>query len=82
VQVDAWRLPTREPKRKSAADKNWPHDFCCELDAIPPDRLRNLVEQAITRHLPQKQFEILKAAEESERELIAAFVPRRRRHNG
>jgi hypothetical protein len=73
-QVERWNLPTREPKRKSAADKKWPHDFCCELDAIPADRLRQLVEQAIIRHLPQRQFEILKAAEASERDAIASFV--------
>jgi hypothetical protein len=67
-QVERWNLPTREPKRKSAADKKWPHDFCCELDAIPPDRLRQFVDQAITRHLPRRQLEVLKVAEEDERE--------------
>jgi len=29
-------LPTREPKRKSAADRRWPHEFAIELDAIEP----------------------------------------------
>jgi hypothetical protein len=72
-QVEQWDLPTREPKRKSAADKKWPHDFCCELDAIPPDRLRDLVRSAIEQHLPRDQLEILKVAEESERELLKAW---------
>jgi hypothetical protein len=74
--VQRWNLPTRQPKRKSYADKKWPHDFACELDAIPPDRLRDLVEQAITSHLPKKQFEILKAAEQSEQKLLHAFAER------
>jgi len=73
-QIDEWGLPTREPKRKSRADKKWPHDFACELDAIPPDRLRDLVEAHINLHLPQDKLEVLKAAEESEREIIARLV--------
>ena len=44
-----------------------------ELDAIEPDLLRALVQDAIERHLPAEQFEVLKAAEESERELIAGL---------
>jgi hypothetical protein len=73
-QIRNWNLPTREPKRKSAADRKWPHDFACELDAIPPDRMRTLVEEAINRHLPQDKLEILKAAEEAERDLITRLV--------
>jgi hypothetical protein len=44
------------------------------VDAIDPERLRNLVETAIERHLRPEQFEVLKVAEESERQAIAAFV--------
>ena len=73
-QITDWNLPTREPKRKSAADKKWPHGFACELDAIPPDQLRDLVETYINLHLPQDKLEKLKAAEESEREIIARLV--------
>jgi hypothetical protein len=73
-QVRDWRLPTREPKRKSAADRKWPHSFACELDAIPADRLRDLVRSAIERHLPRHQLEIQKIADESERnEWLKAF---------
>jgi hypothetical protein len=73
-QIAQWNLPTREPKRTSVADKNWPYDFACELDAIPPDDLRAVVEIAINRHLSQRKLKILKAAEESEREIIARLV--------
>jgi hypothetical protein len=59
-QILEWRLPTREPKRKSAADRKWPHSFACEVDAIPADRLRALVRDAIERHLPRDEFERLK----------------------
>lgn len=49
-------------------------DVSVELDAIEPNRLRALVQEAIERHLPQEQFEVLKAAEESEREIISRLV--------
>ena len=73
-QVKAWNLPTRSPKRTTEADKRWPHDFACELDAIPPDDLRVLVESHINLHLDQRQLEILKGAEESEREWLRTQV--------
>jgi hypothetical protein len=73
-QIADWDLPTREPKRNSAADKKWPHDFACELDAIPPDQLRDLVETHINLHLPQDKLEKLKAAEASERDIITRLV--------
>jgi hypothetical protein len=68
------RLPTRAPKRKTSADKNWPHDFACELDAIEPDDLRAAVQSIIEYYLPPTQLEILRTAEESERALIGRLV--------
>jgi hypothetical protein len=44
------------------------------LDAIPPDQLRELVQSVIEWHLPERQFEILKAAEASERDIIMRLV--------
>jgi hypothetical protein len=73
-QIENWELPTRLPKRTSANDRKWPFDFACELDAIPPDTLRALVQECIEQHLPQEQLEVLKVAEESERALLRSFV--------
>jgi hypothetical protein len=67
-QDDRW-LPTREPKRNSAADKAWPHFL-----AIEPDDLRAAVRWAIERHLPPDRLELLKIAEESEREPITGLL--------
>jgi hypothetical protein len=69
-QIDELGLPTRAPKRVSAADKAWPHPIACELDAIPPDYLRGLVQDEIERHLPADQYRVLKIAEQSEREQL------------
>jgi hypothetical protein len=79
AQVKKYRLPTREPKRETKADQNWEYDYACELDAMEPDTMRDLVETAINRHLPQDQLAVLKVAEESEREFFKAFIRRKRR---
>lgn len=73
-QVEEWDLPIREPKRETAADKKWPFDFACELDAIEPDRIRLLVEDAVEQHLPPYQYAIAKVAEESERKDLLALA--------
>jgi hypothetical protein len=73
-QIERWQLPTREPKRKSPVDKQWPFKHACELDAIPPDTLRELVQGEIERHLPADQLAILQTAEESERTEIMRLV--------
>lgn len=70
-------LPTRKPKRETGADRKWPHDFACELDALPPDTMRVLVEEAINEHLDQDQLDVLKVAEEDERRQLKMFVQRR-----
>jgi hypothetical protein len=72
-QIQAWNLPTRPTKASDTRSKNF-GDISVELDAIEPDKLRTLVEAAIDRHLPQRQFEVLKAAEESERSVIRQLV--------
>jgi hypothetical protein len=71
--IERWNLPTREPKRETAADRRWPHPIACELDAIPPDILRLLVREAIRVVLPDELLRIAKVAEESERELLRMF---------
>lgn len=72
-QIREWRLPTRPTKQSDTRSKNF-GDISVELDAIEPDMLRSLVEAVIQRHLPRRQFEILKAAEESERLLLRSLV--------
>ncbi len=72
-QIRVLGLPTRPHKRNSPADRAWPHAYACELDAIPPDNIRELVEQAISVHVDQDELDILKVAEESERDLLRAL---------
>jgi hypothetical protein len=48
VQLGNFRrwLPTREPRRNTAADKAGPFEYACELDASEPDDLRALGDRA------------------------------------
>ena len=72
-QIEEWDLPTRPTKTSDTRSKNF-GDISVELDAIDPDRLRELVGDVIERHLPEHEFNILKAAEESERAIIRQLV--------
>jgi hypothetical protein len=72
-QIEEWNLPTRPTKPSDTRAKNF-GNISVELDAIDPDRLRSLVAKAIENHLPKQQFAILKAAEESERDIIRQLV--------
>ncbi|HEY8005859.1 MAG TPA: hypothetical protein VIE66_03415 [Methylocella sp.] len=75
AQIAAWNLPTRPTKTTDTRARNFGDDSV-ELDALPPDTLRQLVQEAIEQHLPPHEFKVLKAAEESERTAIKAFVRR------
>ena len=72
-QITAWDLPTRPTKSSDSRAKGF-GDVSVELDAIEPNRLREIVSDVIDIHLPQQQYVVLKAAEQSERELIARLV--------
>ena len=45
-----------------------------ELDAIEPNRLRKLVEDAINRHMSKKLYDKLMNAEKAERDEIRELV--------
>ena len=73
AQIVNWRLPTRPTKTTDSRAKGF-GVVSVELDAIPPGRLRDLVQKAIERHLPPEQYRVLKVAEASERKLLNGLV--------
>jgi hypothetical protein len=73
-QIEQWDLPTRPTKMSDRRARRFGSRISVELDAIDPNTLRDLVRQTIEQHLPADQFEILKAAEQSEREVISRLV--------
>jgi hypothetical protein len=72
-QIADWDLPTRPTKTSDTRSKDF-GAISVELDAIEPNQLRALVQYTIEQHLPADQFAVLKAAEESEREIISKLV--------
>jgi hypothetical protein len=72
-QIGDWRLPTRPTKTTDSRAKGF-GDLSVELDAIPPDDLRGLVQEAIERHLPPEQYAVLRETEKNEQKLIHGLV--------
>jgi hypothetical protein len=72
-QISEWDLPTRPTKTSDTRSKGF-GAISVELDAIEPNLLRTLVQEAIEQHLPAHEYEVLKAAEASERELLTSLI--------
>jgi hypothetical protein len=72
-QVEQWNLPTRPTKMTDTRAKKFT-GTSVELDAIPAARLRELVRGVIERHVDQQQLAVLRAAEESEREILVKWA--------
>jgi hypothetical protein len=72
-QIAEWNLPTRPTKASDSRAKHWAGNSV-ELDAIPPDLLRQLVRDAIERHISPERLAVIEAAEASERETAEIFI--------
>lgn len=73
-QIVAWDLPTRPPKKKDPEARAWGDKPCVELDAIPPERLTELVEDAIVGHIDERSWLLEKAIEEEEQKNLNAMT--------
>jgi hypothetical protein len=73
-QVELWNLPTRPTKQSDTRAKKFGSATSVELDAIPARQLREIVRGCIERHVDQHQLQILRTAEESERELLKKWA--------
>lgn len=72
-QIDEWNLPTRPTKQTDSRAKKF-GPVSVELDAINPNKLRELIEEVIVRHLPHDQYKTLIEAEKSERKLFQGLA--------
>jgi hypothetical protein len=76
-QVRDLLLPTRPVKKKDSRTKKFLAQYgaeCAELDAIPPDTLRQTVRDALAIHMDPRTLVLLRAIEEEERRGIALFA--------
>jgi hypothetical protein len=76
-QIAELNLPTRPVKRTDGRGRNWKGGDSVELDSMPAAEIRALVEQSITQHIDQWEWDQLKAAEEMERETLRQILIRR-----
>ncbi len=65
-QIIEYRLPTRLTKRTATRAAGF-HGESVEVDALPPNVLRGLVEQAITRHVDRHALDLTWRVEAQER---------------
>jgi hypothetical protein len=72
-QITEWNLPSRPTKASDSRAKHWAGNSV-ELDAIPPDLLRQLVRDAIEPHISPELLAVIEAAEASEREAAEIFL--------
>jgi hypothetical protein len=73
AQVEEWDLPSRPTKTTDTRAKKFV-GTSVELDAIPAGKLRELVRGCIERHVDKEQLNILRVAEESERETLGKWA--------
>jgi len=72
-QIDRWQLPTRPTKAtdtRAGKFRQVHGTESVELDAIPPDTLRQLVKEAIESHMDTWELQQLKMAEKNERDAL------------
>lgn len=72
-QIAAWNLPTRPAKKSDPQAKSFGAE-AVELDAIPPDRLTGLVENAIVDLIDPHAWKIEQTTEREEREILERLV--------
>jgi hypothetical protein len=68
-QIEQWGLPTRPTKKTDSRSKTFQGESV-EVDAIPPDQLRELVRDCIEQHVDGRRLDLLRVAEQSERDIL------------
>jgi hypothetical protein len=76
-QMEAWSLPTRPTKRMDTRLASEHGPVSCELDAIDPNRLRDLVRGFIERFQSAEMLEQLQAEEQRHQEMLRRWARRR-----
>ena len=80
-QIEEWDLPTRPTKKSDMRSKGF-HGDSVDVDAIPPNQLRDLCERCIVQHMDQETYEKSNRIEALERESLKTIVEQFARING
>jgi len=73
-QITEFDLPTRPTKRDGNLHAKGFEGDSVELDALPASKLRSMVREVIEQHISARSLEVLRTAEESERQLLTAWA--------
>jgi hypothetical protein len=72
-QIALWKLPTRPTKKTDSRSRSFEGESV-EVDAIPPDRLRELAASSITKHIDSLLLTRSRIIEKAERETLENFM--------
>lgn len=72
-QIAALNLPTRPTKSTDTRSRGFTGESV-EVDAIPAPMLRQIVEDAITRHIDPSAWDLTRRVEQSERALLTSIA--------
>lgn len=73
--IGLYGLETAPPKKSDSRTERGRGEVTCQLEALPPDTLADLLEDAITEHLDTDVYEQDLEEEEQERQRIARALP-------
>lgn len=73
AQIEELDLPTRPTKGSDSRSKTFKGESV-EVDAIPPDTIRQMARQCIEQHIDQDRLERLRLVERAERETLHRFA--------
>lgn len=74
-QVERYSLPTAPPKKTSSRTKNWTGSATCQLEALPPDLLRDIVVDTVEEYLDEGALEGDRDREVTARRNIVGALP-------
>ena len=75
IQIDIYDLPTRPTKKTDTRSNSFQGDSV-DVDAIPPNDLRELAKDCIVRHIDPGVWERTQRIEEEERAVLKEMVSR------
>jgi hypothetical protein len=73
--IATFDLPTAPPKKTSSRTKNWTGTGTCQLEALPPDELRDIVVGSVLGFIDQAALREDQQAEVTARRNIAGALP-------
>ena len=71
-QIEEFDLPTK-PVKESSHSKSFRDNRAVEAEAMPAGQTREILENAILRHVSERELEVLEIAEAEEKSALALF---------